>query len=78
MTRAEIAEMEAFYELEPWGCRPADERAAMIAWSVFRSQGVKVERSDFIFQRGIDPPPPDVAAGGEEAALERFFRGGAS
>lgn len=68
----------AFYELEPWGAGPADERAARIAWAalfphVKRQDGQPFTPADVAITRDGDqeasPPEPQD----DEAALKRFF-----
>jgi hypothetical protein len=69
---------QAFYELEPWGCVPADHRAQLVAWAAMSphtkgADGKPLPFSTFRIKRGDEPPPREHAEGTDEAALERFL-----
>lgn len=56
MDAADLAEFEAFYALEPWGCLPDDYRAGLVATCAananpMRRQAARLE--DMIPQRGV-------------------------
>jgi hypothetical protein len=78
LTSRELSEMQILYELEPWGSRPADERAALIAWAVLAPHvkpRPKIRDIVRLMDRGLEP---ERFGDEDQAQLERFFRGGES
>jgi hypothetical protein len=68
---------QAFYDLEPWGTPPADQRAQLIAWAASNlrdARGQPLPFDDFRLRRGADVRPRQMPAEGtDEIALERFL-----
>lgn len=60
MSSSEYASWLDYAAVEPWGCQPADLRAAIVACTVARSQGARVELQDFLppWARAAEPAEP--------------------
>ncbi len=58
MSSAEYADWVEYAQVEPWGEQRADIRAAIVACTVARSQGAKVELEDFLPQYGAESAVP--------------------
>lgn len=60
LSSAEIAELQAEYQLSPWGEQRSDVQGAMVAAAALHAAGAKqVELKDYIYQ--WDKPEPSEA-----------------
>lgn len=56
LTADELEDYTAFYQVEPWGCAPQDQRTALLAYTTCKSMTGKGQFGDFV-PRWSKPEP---------------------
>lgn len=66
-----------YYKRRPWGCEPADIRAAIISTAVNRSMGGRAQFEDFLpgWQRDDAPKVILLSFGDGLAAMKKIYGG---
>lgn len=57
LSASDIEGYLAYYQLEPWGCAPQDQRTALIAYTTHRTWGGKGDFKDFVPTWSRPEPP---------------------